>query len=331
MQKALALLILTCMFTVTSTEQRFTDAANAFQKFSVTYGRDYSSMVEYMRAFSAFTVNLDKIDKHNSDPDRMYDMRMNGFGDKSFVEFWRVRHSPMYDYHPVREYMLHKSDDHALPSNVDWRSAGLVTNIKNQGECGSCWAFSAVASIEGQHAKKTKKLVSLSEQNLVDCAGHYGCMGCGGGWMNEAMEYVEWNGGIDTEKSYPYLAQNEPCNYSKSHVGAKVTGVVNITKGSDKDLLHAVATVGPISVAIDASVQEFQFYSDGIYTSKDCSTTQLDHGVTIVGYGENAKGKKYYIIKNSWGTDWGMNGYMYWNRDIKDMCGIAQMASYPLV
>ena len=149
-------------------------------------------------------------------------------------------------------------------------------------------------------------------------------------WMNNAMEYVHYNHGVDTEQSYPYTAMDGTCSYNSSNIGANVSSVVNITRGDTEALLQALATVGPISVAIDAEY-DFQLYDSGIFTSTTCSNTSLDHAVTAVGYGVTVDGHKFYMIKNSWGTDWGMDGYVYWNRDIDDMCGVTQVTTYPIM
>ena len=183
--------------------------------------------------------------------------------------------------------------------------------------------------MEGQWANKTGNLISLSEQNIVDCAGPFGNIGCLGGYPASAMEYVHFNGGIDTEIEYPYVAKDQKCNYNPKNSGVVVQGVVNITNQDCDGLFHAVGTIGPISICIDAS--EFQFYSGGIYSSTSCSKIVLDHAVLLVGYSSSPDGQNYYILKNSWGTTWGIEGYMYFSRDIPNMCGICEKASFPLV
>ena len=185
-------------------------------------------------------------------------------------------------------------------------------------------------AIVGQHALNTGRLVSLSEQNLVDCSTPEGNQGCNGGLMDQAFDYVKENKGIDTEKSYPYKAEDEQCEYKKKSEGAKLTGYTDIKSGSESALKTAVANVGPISVAIDASSSSFQFYSSGVYDDNQCGNQRenLDHGVTAVGYGTQ-DGKDYWLVKNSWDTTWGDKGYILMSRNKDNQCGIATMASYP--
>ena len=299
-----------------------------YNKYLNHYRKDYNNTPDYWRHYYNFRDNMQKIKMHNAQK-KSWTMGTNTFTDISPEDFKRMYLKPMSPgQHGYSKFMIDKSI--TIPDSIDWRTENVVTNIKDQGQCGSCWAFSAVGAIEGAHAKKTGNLTSLSEQNLVDCAQNYGCEGCNGGLMGPAMEYVHYNGGIDTEASYPYEAEDDTCRYNKTNRGATVSTVVNITAGDVDSLLYAIATVGPISVAIDAEF-DFQTYMSGIYSSTECSKESLDHGVLVVGYGVSPSGKKYYIIKNSWGSLWGMNGYVYWDRDIPNMCGIAQAASYPVV
>ena len=273
-----------------------------------------------------------------------YQLGINKFADLTSWEFSRM-YKGYRGFHYKQK--LHKiNGDQHYPtisnnhvSSIDWRAEGLVTNVKDQAQCGSCWAFSAVATMEGAWAKKSGNLTSLSEQDLVDCVPD--CYGCDGGWPNLALEWII-NGTvhnnshhnvsnhntsksnlsqIDTEASYPYQGVDNTCVYNSSYRGANITGIVEIPSDNVALLLDALLSVGPISVAIDAE-GDFQFYKTGFFESTSCSSTQLDHAVTAIGYGMTSDGKKYYIIKNSWGTDWGDNGYIYFSADIPNMCGI---------
>ncbi|GFO41743.1 cathepsin [Plakobranchus ocellatus] len=216
------------------------------------------------------------------------------------------------------------------PDEVDWTTKGYVTPIKNQGQCGSCWAFSATGSLEGQTFRKYGRLTSLSEQNLVDCSSKQGNHGCEGGLMDNAFTYIKENGGIDTESSYPYVGRDGKCRFSASDIGANCTGYVDVKSKDESALQTAVANVGPISVAIDANHITFQLYEGGVYHNFLCSQTNLDHGVLAVGYGTH-EGKDYWLVKNSWGTTWGLKGYIMMSRNRSNNCGIATQASYPTV
>jgi len=220
-----------------------------------------------------------------------------------------------------------------LPASVNWVKKGYVTPIKNQQQCGSCWAFSATGSMEGAHFKATGKLVSLSEQQLVDCSDAEGNMGCDGGLMDQAFNYTITNKGVDTEACYPYKAVDQKCMFNASCIGATISSYTDVPSGSEPDLTKAIATVGPISVAIDASQYTFQLYKSGIYYDENCSSQYLDHGVLAVGYGSKTTGqyKDFYLVKNSWGTDWGMEGYIEMSRNRDNNCGIATASSYPVV
>ena len=219
--------------------------------------------------------------------------------------------------------------DAEIPSTVDWRSKGYVTPVKNQGHCGSCWAFSTTGALEGQHFNATSNLVSLSEQNLVDCSKDN--EGCTRGWPKRAFQYIIDNKGIDTEESYPYEGVNKTCQFKKADVGATMSCYYGVTMGNESDLTQAIAQVGPISVCIDAARHpSFQHYNSGVYYEPTCSTVDTDHCVLVVGYGVS-DGKDMYIVKNSWGTSWGMEGYMYMSRNRDNNCAIASYASYPIV
>jgi len=185
--------------------------------------------------------------------------------------------------------------------------------------------------MEGQHFRKTGKLVSLSESNLVDCSGAWGNGGCDGGRMDHAFQYVIDNHGIDTEASYPYTPSDGPCRFKNdSSVGATFRTYVNVKSGNENALKEAVARFGPISVAITAT-KHFEFYTHGVLDDPTCSGKPLNHGVLVVGYGTTPNGTDYWQVKNSWGIGHGNKGYYMMSRNKGNQCGIASMASYPVV
>jgi len=302
-----------------------------FANFKRVFNKNYLDSAEENLRRSIFAENVRKIVRHNLEKDlglHSYSLGVNKFAELTNKEFVAQMNGLKMNNRIPTNVRVPLTGD--LPKTVDWRTKGYVTPIKNQAQCGSCWAFSAVASLEGQHFKATGKLVSLSEQNLVDCSQKEGNMGCEGGLMDQAFQYIMDVGGIDTEKSYPYEAVDDTCKFKKANIGATVKSFTDIPSGDEKALQKAVATVGPISVGIDASQDSFQLYSSGVYDEPNCSSTQLDHGVTAVGYGTDG-GKDYWLVKNSWGEDWGMKGYIEMSRNADNQCGIATAASYPNV
>jgi len=280
---------------------------------------------EFQQKYATFKSNLDFIDNWNADSTKSHKVAMNKFGDLSIEEFSRFYLGTRVTV-DVPEVVAQSPVD-GTQSSVDWRQKGAVTGVKNQGQCGSCWSFSTTGSTEGCHFISTGSLVSLSEQNLMDCSTSQGNEGCDGGLMTQAMTYIIQNGGIDTEKSYPYTAEDGSCNYNPANSGATLKSYTNVNTGDEGDLQNKV-NQGPTSVAIDASQSSFQFYSSGVYSDSSCSTSQLDHGVLAVGYGSSS-GTNYWIVKNSWGTDWGLQGYIWMAKNDNNMCGIATMATLP--
>ena len=293
------------------------------------YGKEYASELEELKRHVIWQANKKFIDEHNALADTFgFTVGLNSFADLDPAEFAKIYNGYRQPAQRDNSTKVRVPLNTQLPTTVDWRTKGVVTPIKNQGQCGSCWAFSATGSLEGQHALITKKLVSLSEQNLVDCSGSYGNEGCNGGLMDNAFKYIAANKGIDTEASYPYQAEDERCRFNPANVGADDSSFTDISHDDENALQEAVANVGPISVAIDASHQSFQMYRSGVYNEPACSQTALDHGVLAIGYGVDG-GTDYWLVKNSWGTDWGMKGYIYMSRNRDNQCGIATEASYP--
>lgn len=310
--------------------------------FKLEHRKHYNDEVEERFRLKIFNENKHKIAKHNqlfAAGKKSYKVALNKYADMLHSEFKETMNG--YN-HTLRKLLRSTGDEYTgvtfippahvtVPKNVDWRTKGAVTAVKDQGHCGSCWSFSATGSLEGQHFRKAGVLVSLSEQNLVDCSGKYGNNGCNGGLMDNAFRYIKENGGIDTEKSYPYEGIDDSCHFEKKSVGATDRGFVDIPEGDEVKMMQAVATIGPVSVAIDASHESFQFYSEGVYDEPTCDAQNLDHGVLVVGYGTDEKGQDFWLVKNSWGTTWGDKGFIKMARNKDNQCGIATASSYPLV
>ncbi|KAK1127720.1 hypothetical protein K0M31_003213 [Melipona bicolor] len=309
--------------------------------FKMEHNKIYKNDIEERFRMKIFMDNKHKIAKHNGNYEMKkvpYKLKMNKYGDLLHHEFVNTLNgfnksinTQLRSERSLSSAAFIEPANVELPKSIDWTELGAVTPVKDQGHCGSCWSFSATGALEGQHFRRTGVLVSLSEQNLIDCSGKYGNNGCNGGLMDHAFQYIKENGGLDTEVSYPYEAENDKCRYNPSNTGASDIGFVDIPEGDEHKLKAAVATVGPVSVAIDASHQSFQFYSEGIYYEPECSSQNLDHGVLVVGYGTDENGQDYWLVKNSWSDSWGTSGYIKMARNKQNHCGIASSASYPLV
>nr|AAW34137.1 cysteine protease gp3b [Zingiber officinale] len=282
-----------------------------------------------------FKENLRFVDEHNAAADRgehAYRLGMNRFADLTNEEYRarflrdlsRLGRSTSGEI--SNQYRLREGD--VLPDSIDWREKGAVVAVKSQGRCGSCWAFAAIATVEGINQIVTGDLISLSEQQLVDCSTRN--HGCEGGWPYRAFQYIINNGGVNSEEHYPYTGTNGTCNTTKgnAHV-VSIDSYRNVPSNDEKSLQKAVANQ-PISVGINASGRNFQLYHSGIFTGS-CNTS-LNHGVTVVGYG-TVNGNDYWIVKNSWGESWGDSGYILMERNIAESsgkCGIAISPSYPI-
>jgi len=230
---------------------------------------------------------------------------------------------------PKNMQRVHLNLGHELDDSVDWVAKGAVTPVKNQGRCGSCWSFSTTGSIEGAYQIANGELISLSEEDLVQC-DHNGDNGCQGGLMDNAFAWIEKNG-IAAEEAYPYTSgegTTGTCDTTKSAKPVVTISSFRDVPKEDEDALKSAVAQGPVSIAIEADKSAFQLYKGGVLDSPDCGT-KLDHGVLIVGYGtDSSLGKDYWKVKNSWGPTWGEEGYIRLVRG-KNMCGVASQASYP--
>lgn len=294
-----------------------------FTKWVEQYDKQYEAK-EFFGRYDTFKSNLNGILEHNA-KGLNYTMAMNEFGDMTAAEY----KNKLTGLKTINNYVQRNANKADLShvtadASIDWRTKGAVTGVKNQGQCGSCWAFSTTGSMEGAWAISKKSLVSLSEQQLVDCAGSTGNSGCSGGLMDQAFEWIIQNKGLCSESSYAYNGADGTCQTCTNV--AQISSFKDVTTMNEGELLKAV-TLGPVSIAIEADQSGFQFYSGGVFDGA-CGTA-LDHGVLIVGYGTDS-GKPYWIVKNSWGASWGEAGYIRLVRN-KDQCGLAMQPSYPVV
>eukprot|EP01134_Creolimax_fragrantissima_P001833 CFRG1833T1 len=306
-----------------------------FDGFVKKHGKVYKSSNERKHHRENFRKNYALINNMNIQPDGVT-YAANNYMDQDIG-------APRYNgYKPVtaaeresigKPYPM-PSTNERLPTTVDWRRTGCVSPVKDQGACGSCWAFSAAQTIESHWFLTTGQPVQLSEQQLVDCIWDkkYGSSGCDGGDETMAMQYVKDAGGIVREGQYVYTMQDGLCKIPKDEQvdspAARVSNVILIPTGDEETLKHAVANKGPVSIAYDASRPTMTFYSEGVYFDKLCSSTELDHAVMVVGYGTE-DGQDYWLVKNSWSTYWGDMGYFKLARNRNNHCGVATSASYP--
>lgn len=330
-----------------------TTAMPMFVSWSETHAKQYTTQEEFVERAKIWKKNHERIESHNNrSPMPSYTLGHNEYSDMTEDEF--ARHFKLGKYsNPVKlekegaqnlinghaevKVARHLNEDHLplqLPDYVNWIAMGGVTPVKNQGACGSCWAFSTTGALEGAKYVKTGELVALSEQNLLDC--DHKDLGCSGGLMDNAFKFDEKSGGLCSEADYPYEAvQGKVCNPMNCTdvPGSEVETFYDVPPADEKSLLAAIASQ-PISVAIQADQFAFQFYKGGVLTDDSCGDN-LDHGVLAVGYGSDLDtNEPYFLVKNSWGETWGEEGYIRLSRNSKGengMCGILKMASYPVV
>ena len=309
----------------------------SFESFVEKYNKNYENKEIYNMKKQVYEKNLHKINQLKQEhPNIVFDM--NTYGDLTHNEF----HDTMKGYQKTKlsrftktkgcdEY--HSNETINIPSSWDWRSEGGVTPVKDQGQCGSCWSFSSTGAMEGAWFVSTGQLVSLSEQQLVDCSTRYINFGCNGGEMDHAFDYAIDNG-MCLEVDVPYLAETDSCSDSELNCNkvAYFSSCVDVPSKNEVALQEAVY-MNPVSVAIEADTSVFQFYKGGVLNSEQCGTS-LDHGVLVVGYGTE-NNQDYWIVKNSWGSNWGENGYIRIAKSsstsTNGVCGIAMQPSFIVV
>ncbi|KAL7873641.1 hypothetical protein AOLI_G00127120 [Acnodon oligacanthus] len=308
-----------------------------FHSWKLKFGKSYDSVEEESRRKRIWLDNRKLVLEHNMLADqgiKSYRLGMYHFADMDNQEYQQMFKGCLGSFNESEiesaTTFLQPVEGAALPSTVDWRAAGYVTEVKDQSHCGSCWAFSAAGALEGQMFKKTKKLESLSEQQLVDCSGSSGNNGCNGGFAFKAFDCIKKSGGLEKASTYPYQAMEGPCRFNNQKAWAKCSNYKMVQQTEDA-LQYALATVGPISVAVDSSHKSLQLYKSGVCEEPNCSSTKLNNAMLAVGYGTDKQGRDYWLVKNSWGVNWGDKCYIKMSRNKNNQCGIATRPSFPVV
>jgi len=284
-------------------------------------GLSYGTKEEYEFRMNLFMQTYEEVEAFNADPTNTHKLTTN------FMSTWTAEERKKLNgyKHITGTQKNIKVLEEKYDDDVNWVTKGAVTDVKNQGQCGSCWAFSTTGSVEGAHFLAGNDLVALSEQQLVDC--DHTDDGCSGGLMDYAFKYLEKNG-LMTEAQYPYIAKRhsifDRCRTKEDEMKVKVTSYSDVTPKSLTQMKAAV-TKQPVSIAIEADKSAFQLYHTGVITGDKCGT-HLDHGVLAVGYGTQ-DGEDYFLVKNSWGASWGDHGYVKIGSD--NVCGMLQQPSYP--
>ena len=289
-----------------------------FRKFITKYDKKYSSVKEFLARFEVFKRNV----MNTLQEETSYETGITKFSDLTFQEFSKTYLN--LDYDALDAYNFHPitlTETNGAPASWDWRQKGYVGSVKDQGTCNGCWSFSAVANLEGQYYKKKKSFVSLSEQMLIDC--DFLNKGCTGGNMDKSFSFLQINGGIMKEADYPFEQKTATCRSDRSkYVDMKVTSYKRLDSKDENQIKEFLYQTGPLAIALNGD--PLHNYHGGIIdkTSSECSPDKMNHAVTLVGYGhDNASNKDYWIVKNSYGTNWGEKGYFRMKRG-DGTCGV---------
>lgn len=259
-------------------------------------------------------------------------MGINDYSDLTWEQFQALTIMAPQNCSATHSLRVKKGRALSIPTSFDWREKGMVSPVKNQGSCGSCWTFSTVGALEAHwNILRKGKNETFAEQQLVDCAQAFDNHGCEGGLPSHAFEYIRYAPGLQLGKDYPYTAKDGTCKFNKGMARAFVQyGSYNVTAGNEVEASERLYNAGPISVAFQVA-SDFRNYKSGVYSSTVCKngTMDVNHAVLAVGYGTE-NGMNFWTIKNSWGASWGVDGYFKMERG-KNMCGVAQCNSYPLI
>ncbi|XBI57991.1 hypothetical protein VPH35_039289 [Triticum aestivum] len=329
---ALLLVLAAATAFVSAAAARGDALAARHERWMAKFGREYTDAAEKLRRQEVFAANARHVEAVNRAGNRTYTLGLNQFSDLTSEEFTEkhlgYRHQHGVDSTPVAAVNMSNAQFDSTPDSVDWRAAGAVTQVKNQGSCGCWWAFAAVAATEGLVKIATGNLISMSEQQVLDCTG--GANSCNGGDINAALSYVASSGGLQPEESYAYTGQQGACRSSSAspNSAASIGAPRMVELHGDEGTLQELAARQPVAVPMEAD-RDFQHYMRGVCTGSSSCGQNLNHGVTVVGYGTDSGGQAYWMVKNQWGTGWGEGGYMRLTRGNGGNCGMATYAYYP--
>jgi len=299
-----------------------------FSSFRDSFEKNYKSSNEHEKRKDIFRHNMRFINSHNR-KHLGYNLKLNKFADmteKEVGQYKGLLDEPEGTYNGGKKFKIPHIDfaNTPMPKSLDWREYGAVSKIRSQGICGSCYAYAVTSAMESAYYLKTGTQIELSQQQIVDCTWGYGNRGCKGGYPYRALQWIMKHGGLATDDSYGrYLAQEGYCHFKNVSIGAGVESYMNITSGNKTELKLALAMYGPVTILINTRPKTFKFYSSGVYFDGSCDD-KVDHAAVAVGYGED-NGKEYWLIKNSWSTSWGRDGFMkIWTKN--DNCGVTKKA-----
>ncbi|XP_017025534.1 procathepsin L [Drosophila kikkawai] len=308
------------------------DYKGEFEIFKNNNNRKYLRNYDEMRGFKAFEENYKVIEEHNQqyqDGQTSFRLKPNNFADMStdgyLKGYLRLLKSHTEDSSDNIAEIVGSPLMTNLPESLDWRQKGFRTPPHNQQTCGSCYAFSIAESIEGQVFKRTGKILSLSQQQIVDCSVSHGNQGCVGGSLRNTFRYLQSTGGIMRAEDYKYVSKKGKCQFVHDLSVVNVTSWAILPTRDEQAIQAAVTHIGPVAISINATPKTFQLYSDGIYDDAACSSSSVNHAMLVIGFG-----KDYWILKNWWGELWGESGFMRIRKGV-NMCGIANYAAYAVV
>jgi len=303
----------------------------SFDRYLKDFGYKYvKNSREYMERKGLFEVRKAEVIAHNQDSTKTWKISMNKLSILKESEFrglrgGRLTPRKLKNFAPKEDWS--NTIDMTAPINIDWRTKGIITPVKNQGMCGSCWTFGAAETLESYWALATKKLIVLSEQQILDCTPNPndcgGTGGCGGGTVELAWGQIGAMGGLSSEASYPYVSGgglNQSCQMNQFHPIAKISGYVNLPSNLLAPTLNYLATKGPLAISVDAS--SWSSYSSGVFDGCNQANPDLDHVVQLVGAGTDPSYGDYWLVRNSWSASWGENGYIRLRRTATPRCGV---------